>query len=300
MTYTVNEIRRSGGIDSKGVRKYERVFRVYNDDPSTARYDGPLLISSHIPAVRYEIYNLGSGEVDLSAYLKDWEITPISGQLGMWECRLVYDNDRLPTDLKGSQATTPEQASSNTSPDVRPWVLKYGSVTRSELKTKDVNDKKATNSAGVPFSTGLQVPVTFPTISFSLYKATFDPEKLLYINSVNDNDYVTSYFTVLQRQGRITSYTADRVYEFGSFWWQIGITIEINFDKYNPIKILDAGTLYKASLTKPLQPILDKLNGNPVTQPVPLDGAGLPLNAGDPLVFIDFDCYEELDWSALI
>mgnify|MGYP003612427028 CR=1 FL=1 len=297
MANEVREIKREGGIDEKGVRRYTRTFQVITDDYTL----GPGLVATLVPTLLYEPYNLGTGEADLYAILKRKDARPVEGQLGIWEVICEYDSAPLDFGTQGGSSpgagSAPGAGNNQVAPNLRPWVIKCGSNKGTKFLQKDVNNVDVVASNGQPFDPPLEVPTAFPTLQITAYKATFAfATILIYTNAINSD----AWQGFAPRRLRCIEYTATTQYDNGAFFWQIDLTLEYNPDAdWNPVKVLDAGTVYKESMSKPPQPILDS-TGNPVTAPVPLNGAGMPLNAGAALVYLDFTAYREVAFAGII
>lgn len=305
-TYDVKEISRSGAIDDKGVRTYTRVFRVITSNPG----DGPLLITAQVPFVLYETYNLGPGnDLDLAAILKRVDTQPEDVLAGIWQVTMTYDTAQNAVDKgtvqpgttdtpPGGGSGTPGTGNNQTPPDQRPWTLRWGSVQTDRLLVKDLSEEEApvVNSAGQPFDPPISLPSANTTLSITGFTAVGDGSKIKrYMNKVNEH----AFLGWDPGEARCTQYQLTSVYENGAFFWQVDVTIEFKDGGWNPVEVLDAGTLYKKSASLPLQPILDRA-GNPVTAPVPLNGFGEPLTAGADPVYLEFQGYATVDFANLI
>jgi len=228
--------------------------------------------------------------------------------LCFWDCEVQYDTAQDRTDAgtrtPGSMSEPASRGgnSNQAAPNLRPWVYKWGSRHRTVHLTQDrsATPKDVVNAAGQPFDGGLEVPVVNPTLHITGYKligaVTPGAKIIRFADKVNDSLWMGFSFGT----ARCTEYSETTQYEHGMFFWQIDVTIEFQFSGWNPIKVLNAGTMYRLSNIKPLQPIKDR-HGNPVTHPVPLkaDGSG-PLNAEDAPNYLSFTAYASEDFSQLI
>jgi hypothetical protein len=295
LAHEVREIKREGSIDEKGVRRYIRTFQVITDDFTL----GPGLVATLVPTLLYESYNLGTGEQDLFAILKKKDARPVEGQLGMWE--VVCEYDSAPLDF-GTQSgsgigagSSPGAGNNQVAPNLRPWVIKLGSNKTTKVLTKDLNNVEVVNSAGVPFDPPIEVPAAFPTISITAYKATFAFSQILtYTNAINSD----AWQGFPPRRLRCIEYAATTQFENGAFFWQLDVTLEYNPDEdWNPVKVLDASTVWRESMTKPPAPI--EVNGVAVTSPVPICN-GVPVPAGGQPCYLDFTAYREVAFATII
>lgn len=231
--------------------------------------------------------------------------------LGYFYVTVNYDSKL--TDEK-STSTDPKQDDQSTQPDQRPYLV---SVDQSEkdklLAPKDMDDSvmdpddgtigyPVVNSAMTPYDPPPTIPMSCPLVTIEGYKAiaAMGPmaKQNFYANSVNTDDYVLpgTFGRILAGTGRVTKYAIKQVFENNQYWYKFQISIAIKADKWNPVRILNAGCYYIMSNSMPPQPII--VNGKPVTKPVALksDGSG-PLNVGDKPNYIDFVGYLEKTWS---
>lgn len=290
------EVSNTSTISDKGERGYTRKYlvRMVNLD------DRPPALWSAIPIARNSAYPTDSGAVAISASVDFVE-------LGIYEVTFTYTSK--PYD-KGNVSGDPTQTDqSTTTPTSRPWVVKFGSTHGTRLLTKDViTGLPVVNSAGQPFDPTVEIPTSNMTISITTYKDfnTFDPiaKILTYQDAINDTAtlFVVSPATTTvfpARTLRCTEYNPTSQTENGVTYWQVDLTVEYKKDGWNPIDIVNAGTVYIDSMSKPPQPILDK-TGAPISTPIPLDAAGHVLNAGAALVYKSFSGYYERNFGLIL
>jgi hypothetical protein len=340
-TYSVIELDRSGGVDEKGVRHYTRRFQVTTSNP----LDGPAAIARQVPYRLYESYPV-AGEEDPAAILKRVDVQP-QGTLGVWTITLEYDSapneiDRGATrpgaDGQPRAGSTPKEAgqgSNQNPPDQRPWVIKWGAVKTTKFLTRDYSNfvprrapgaalivnprgfvpqpgkdigKPVVNAAGVPFDPPLEVPCSHTTVSITAFSSIADHSNIKrYQNKVNR----VKFMGYKAWQARCTNYGITSQYEQGAFFWQIDVEVEFNEDGWNPVRVINAGTLKKELANPPgpiapgqekfrLRPIIDKVTGQPVTHPVPLDELGGELEAGKDPIYLEFQGYIIADFRKLL
>jgi hypothetical protein len=289
LAYEYREISREGNIDEKGIRYYTRTFQVLTDNFQ----EGPGIVAAYVPVNLYASY-VTPTETDLYAILKKKTARQI--EPGQWEVVCEYDSAPFDTGNQ-SGSSTPGGANNQVAPTSRPWILRFGSNKGTKLLTKDLNNVEVVASNGQPFDPPLEVPTAYPTIQITAYKATFSFSSItLYTNAINSD----AWQGFAPRKLRCIEYAATTQYDNGAYFWQLDVTIEVHPDGFwNPVEILDAGTVYLETGSKPPQPILDS-TGNPVSSPVPLNGAGQPLNAGGSLQYIPFAAYREVPFAAII
>ena len=98
---------------------------------------------------------------------------------------------------------------------------------------------------------------------------------------------------------RCTEYNVTSVQENGLAYWEVNVTLEYRPKAWNPVQVLDAGTVFLKSMSLPPQPILDA-TGNPTSSSVALDGSGHVLTAAGTPVYIDFPGYYETNFAAIL
>lgn len=160
---------------------------------------------------------------------------------------------------------------------------------------------------GQPFDPPPEIPCSNLLISITAFKAltwSAGAKILAYQDSVNDaalamviNPSNTAIFPA--KTVRCTEYGVSNHQENGIYCWQVDLVLEYRVTPWNPVQLLDAGTVYKKSSILPPQPILDK-QGNPINSPVPLNGAGAVLNASAAFSYIDFLAYYEKNFAAIL
>lgn len=289
---------REGYVDAELNRYYTRTFQVIVDSPTY----GPGEVAALVPINMYASWSAGS-DFDFRAILKKKSARMTGQQDGgyVWEVTCEYDSK--PFDQKqGGASPSGNPGQSATEPTARPWQIEFGSnKTTKMLGPKDLDDKAVVASNGQPFDPLPEIPYARPTISITCFKA-IGAESFgnvaLYTNSINAG----AWQGFAAKRVMCTEYKLQSQYEPGWGWfWQKSVSFEIYDEDLNPVKILDAGTYEKGSMSdnKPL-PILDA-TGNPVSSPVSLNGGGgkLPNSATD-LVYLDFTGYREVNWAGII
>jgi len=299
MAYEWRELpTREGSIDEKLIRHYSRSFQVLVDSPTY----GPGEVAALVPLNMFASWAAGS-DIDITALLKKKTSRMTGQQDGGWVWEVVCEYDSAPFDqgTGGSSSESPsgQPGQSQTQPDARPWTIEFGSVKTTKLLAKDVvTDQVVAASNGQPYDPAPEIPAHHPQITITAFKA-INADSMAnvstYTNKVNQG--VWQGFadqTVL-----CTEYKLSSQYEHGSWWWQKTVVLEVNPDApWNPILILDAGTVTRKSMTEPFVPIADG-TGQPVTSPVPLLN-GQPLPFGSEPQYLPFNGYFKTSFANII
>lgn len=291
----VKELSRSGNIDEQGYRSYRREFLVRTDDP----LDGPLTVAAGVPVPFYSVYNLGGGEVDLFARCKRQDATPVPGELYLWRFTADYDSKPLDLNIGSNGGMTPSgepQPFNAVAPNLRPWMIKFGSTQIEEVITTDysVPSKRVVASNGQPFE-GLSVTRSIAQFTVTGWTVLPGFDKVqTYVNTVNDAPFLGFAANTL----KCVDYQIQSVYEQNAYFFQRDITLQIAQTDWD-IRVLDAGTYETVSSSKPNEAIKDS-TGNPVDAPYPLDGNGRKLAPGLPLTYLLFKGYPKRNYNFLV
>jgi hypothetical protein len=288
----------TGSVDNKGVRTYTRNFLVAMQYLSDAP---PAVWGIGFPSIhRYDPH-----PGDFGALAVSLDCDPEGDQVGIYNVKITYTSK--PFD-DGNQTTDPTQTDQSTPPPDRPWTIKLGSVHGTRLLgPKDLAGKAVVNSAGQPYDPPPEIPCSNLQISITAYKDLTwgaGAKILQYQDSINNaalamviNPSNTAVFPA--KTVRCTEYSVTNHSENGAYYWQVDLVLEYRIKPWNPVSVLDAGTVYKKSMSLPLQPILDE-TGQPVHSPVPLNGAGGVLLAGGALAYNDFQGYYEQNFATIL
>jgi len=226
---------------------------------------------------------------------------------GFWIVDYEYSTETEEKKDGDNNQQNPQDGDKDKQPDLRPWTISMDSVSTTELLAPlDKAGVKVTASNGQPFIPAIEVPGHRPTITISGMKPIAAVDSILHIqtfhNKVNLNPWTFTTGAGLTRFAaktvRVTKDSWKSVYEQNQFWWQFDISLEIKFDGWNPIKVVDMGTYEKVSLSLPPRPIM--VDGQPVTSPVPLNGAGMRLADLADLHYLEFQGYGEVDFALMI
>jgi hypothetical protein len=302
-TFTARLKSRSGGISDDGHRSYTVVYQVESDSLNVE----PDAVEDAVGIAYYAPY-----PTDPAARLKRKSVSQEGSELYFHSVTLEYDTKPSPFDkgtAEAGGAATPSEPGTNsgaTPPNLRPWVVKWGSVQTEVPLEKDrtVNDeyptgKPVVNSAGQPFDPPVMVPSSNPTLTITAFRLLQRSDLILvFMDAVN----AFPFFGWPPGHARCTSYSVTSQYEQGAFFWQVDVTVEFRKKAWNPIRVLDAGTVKKTGSELDgykYRPCTDGL-GQAVTSPVPLDGFGGQLAAGGTPVYLEFNGHDYADFSQLI
>lgn len=313
MAYATTNVSVSGSFDN-GIRKYTRTYLVTTDQTSC----GPGQIATFAPGYWGDYWVHGS-EVDVWARLKTKTATCMGDGTGgfLWTVVCEYDSSPAGKSEGGADPSTASEpaVTAQQSPPDRPWTIEVGSTKTSKILTTDINDdpilykkadgtivnastKSITNSSGQPFDPPVEMPAFHGTLTIGLFKS-ISSDNFVNVKTYTNRINSTTFLGFTAGSLLVTEYKLTSQYEQGSYFWHKHVTLEIHPETWNPVQVLDAGTMWKESGSKPLQAILDK-SGNPVTSPVPLDGLGKPLNANGDLVYMTCNGYKKISFAGLI
>lgn len=269
-----------GSIDSRWQRTYTRSWRVQCD----SRRDGPVTARSAagIPALGTS-YEVTSTEKDTGSYVQSitcrCESASANPDHAQWKVTASYG----PYD-----ATAWSQ-----NPIEWPLKLSWSWAQYERIIWADVDGNPILNSAGDPFSDPVTIDDSRPVLRVTRNEATFDPALVdLYRDKVNSGAFCGAPAGYV----KMAAPTAELAFnpDAGGFYYVVTYEFHFNRDGWKK-SILDQGFAEKVS--GKLKPIMNQ--GQKVDEPVPLNGSGARLPVGGTAVFLEFDVYEEADFSAL-
>lgn len=308
-TLTARLKSRSGGIDADGHRSYTMVYQVESDSLNVE----PDIVEDAVGIAYYAPY-----PTDLAARLKRKTVSQEGSELYFHQVVLEYDTRPSAADAgtvtPGEPGSAPAEAGANagqTPPNLRPWVLKWGSVQSERPLESDLDGNAVTNSANQKFDPPIMIPVAMTTLSITAFRLQAQSDKIQrFLNKVNSR----TFLGYPKYHARCTDYQITSQYEQGAYYWQVDVTITFKEpgsvvgpdSGWNPVRVLDAGT---AEYSDPdgsgrkYRSIVDAM-GQPVSQPVPLNGDGEKATpaflADNGPVYLKFRAYKEDDFAQLI
>lgn len=234
-------------------------------------------------------------------------LTQQEGDGVVWIAEIPYSSRPFGTNQQPDDAQqAPARTQTNwETPELRPpnWsfdrkeymrVLEFDAINVDGLG----NPIRVLNSAGYPFDPPVEVPSSNLLIRIEFWKATLN---LTNLRDTWDrvNNAVWQGFAA--RTLRVNDLSAKSTYEKAGSggllaFWTINLELEYKESKWNPIKILDQGTVEKVLISGNyfLRKVADDV-GNPA--PIPLNGGGQRLAPGADLVYLSFNGYKEIDFS---
>jgi hypothetical protein len=269
-------------------REYTRKFRVFTSD----RYDGPAVIRATTngmgqPALPIigNSYFVNSSEKDLGSFASQityqQEIGEANGNTGQWLVTVQY--------------TPYDAAMFGTDPTAWPIKIRFTGQKYEKVLYADQAGNPIVNSAGDPFSDPVTVDDSrsLITIQRNELVSSFDfTLSETYRDTVN-NAVWNGFDTKTVKCATID--TSDPTYDSNNqvYYLEVVYLFEINRDTWVK-KILDQGF---SELDGSGNPKAITNAGQPVSDPVPLDGSGHRLGSGGTPVYLSFDAYPDKDFS---
>ena len=179
------------------------------------------------------------------------------------------------------------------------------------------------NSVMVPFDPPLESDYFRTSINISVNFQDFNQDQFkTFVNTVNAAQITVNrvgfQLTLAPFTGKITNINGTRRSRNGKIFWQGDLELQVDDVFTWRVDVLDRGYVGRAcdgdpngeggnwdDYTDPpkdgraqVQVIRDR-NGDPITEPVRLDGKGQPLKCNDADIFIRYSVYPELNWLPL-
>lgn len=240
-------------------------------------------------------------EEDLGSYLQGVEVQTLEGGL-QHKVLLSF----APYDFKvDGGADNPQAASWIMAPFAAPPTLRWGSSSEDFAVTHDRDGVAILNTVGDPFDPPIQLPVSIPVLTVSRVLKSFDPTWITYFkDSVNGAEWLGWPLESVLCQ----EITADRFYDadWGWLWRQetqfafrpslvVEGATETTVDPGWAVQILNAGM--RAKLPGGEVGAV-RIDGQPISKPVPLSADGRYLPAEDPH-YLSFNVRRTADFSLL-
>lgn len=280
---------RGGSINHLYERRYTRVFDVETDDPNT----GPIAVRAHEDIPKIGDFYHGSGEpygdeFDLGSFVNSVECQNTDETGTAWKVTVQYE----PWDPF------------NDDPSLRKVRVTFGGERTERVVDFDKNGVPIRNSAGDRFGDPVTVDdhITTMVITRCEYVSDFDlglaSQYSDTINSLSWNGFGVNYL----KMGIIT--TSEEQYDSLTQRWYYVVTYPVQVGRLPWRKrLLDqgfnelAGGPYYGGGDVKTVPIMNE--GQPVADPVALDGEGHRLEVGGEPVTLTFDVFDEADWTGL-
>jgi hypothetical protein len=280
---------REGSVDQNFLRRYVRVFRVITNDPN----DEASIVgaATGIPAL-YDTYVTANAS-DLGSRVIDIQPSQSEDNPRFWQVAVEYSGAENP-------------------PEVAPDV-KWGSNKEQRTFERDIFGDAILNSAGQFFDPPPEGDDSRPTLVITRNETLYNPAlATIYQDAVNSDTWTIvapamTPFVALPGEAKCMSIEAQYHEEKNYAWWSV--TYSFEFRRVDTSvgltgwikQILDQGRYQRSTDdTNKLTPCLDD-KGQPVDDPVPLDGSGAQLSDPSPTnaVWLTRQVYKQLPFTAL-
>lgn len=183
-------------------------------------------------------------------------------------------------------------------PEARETTYTWGTETRQEIFTVDADGVAILNSAKDPFVPAVETTINDLTLTVTRNEVAFDAEaKRNLLNRVNSEAFTVAGYAAEAQEALMRKITGVSKTELGVRYYEV--TYELVFRKHDPaflnpagvvvidnawtLRLLDQGLNYISAAGPPIvtSPILGE-DGQPITQPVLLDGAGQKGDRSNP------------------
>lgn len=255
-----------------------------NDGPQVCMIGAPFVGPDPLPLIG-SLYSVGN-DFDFSAFCHDISFEQNPQRLKEWTATAHYKT----LDDQGQQEDV-----QSTNPLTRPIHYRIEHEHWTRVVEKDKDGVAIKNSAGVPFDTGVELDDSYMVLiaekNFSTLQQIIDLNTN-FAMKVNNDPF---------KGGQIREWlcrpiaSSDIQYENGVAFYRATFHLAYKPGKWD-VDILDRG--FSELNGGVLRDILDK-NKQPITEPWPLNGAGVKLPEGSPLVFVTKRLRGEAAFSGL-
>jgi hypothetical protein len=268
---------RSLGINQKGDREAERLFRIRTDSKTESLSD--LRTATGLPNM-FSAHPDDSGTVVVDIAVAQHEDDPFS-----WDVTLRY-------------SSVLDNGEQDENPLNQPAVIEYGSAQFQVVAVRDISGNAVVNSARMFFDPPVMVDQSRPVIRITKNKASFSASQAMaYQDAINTD----SWLGIAPYCGKVAHYGGVKRYKNidGLLlpYWEVSLEVQVKHDTWI-FYLLDQGYFQLVSNVR--QPIRLTGNGETVPGPAWLDGAGAALPDGTSTpVFLEYHLLRELPFSAL-
>lgn len=270
--------KRKGRASAQGQdwrRTYTRIFQVL-----TTPDVGPLKVRTSVGLAIGDIYSFGS-ESDTGAFVDAIEAVCDDDSSKSWTVTVQYgpwDPNVFPLNPIEEQPR-----------------VSWGWAQFQEAVTKDRDGSPIQNTAHLPFNPSRMRDQSRPILAISRNQSTFD---LDLADSLRDTVNNATWWGADAGKVKISNISGTRLYnaDAGGYFWEVQYEFQFNRMGWAD-RPLNAGLMqFNASGTK-----WEKIyhNGSEVSEPFPLSESGHALAKGDDPFYLEFDIYEESDFSLL-
>lgn len=271
--------KRSGGKKLPNDRDYSRTFRVEVDDPDDR--ESIVLAADSVPA-------LGDPHPDdASAWCESLAVQCVDEGGKLWEVTAKY-------------SSTADAGSAADNPLSRPVTITWEDYEFEEPVELDVLGKPVLNSAGQAFDPPPTRVASRPVVVFTKNQAEFNASLAQQYKNKSNSD---TWWGLSAGQAKVASIRAsEEKEENGITYYEVRYEIHLNEDGWKK-RILDQGRMERITFESTdyviYRAIIDPETKRPVTDPVPLNGAGGPLSDDGGPVFLEFDFYGSVPFAPL-
>jgi hypothetical protein len=278
---------RSGELNDEFIRNYTRCFQVRTDSPLS----GPEVAVSLVSALTGALYS--SYPTDAFALLKSFKPQQDSESPLWWTVQVEYSSQ---TKVQSQQDPVPWN---------RPPVITGSFQKVEKVAERDKDGNLICNSAIMSFDPPILIEVAQGTVTVQqnvqLTDAglNFTTQYACY-GCVNSNDLFLNFFP--PDSCRYDGWEFQQEEFSGSPYWSLkwSFSVNLNTDTFtgdwNNLQVLDAGLV---ELVDGEWKNIKDANGNPVSQPVLLDGAGQKLPPAGVPVYLTVSPYTRKDFSTI-
>lgn len=296
--------------DQTAVRRYKRLWLVRTN----SMLSGPLEVTDDARFPKKFAYykgltkvTAGDEEYDYGATLRQYDVRRTDDPF-THVVEANYSSERNaarrvsedPHKLEGAGQQKGDKSEQN--PLLRPPEIRFGTEKYKKPVWQDAAGNAVVASNGERFDPPLEIDQSRLTITVVKNYAAYPVEKIqTYQDTVNDPDWTFSAnLKFAKRTVKCNGINGDSVAEQGMFFWKVTFQFSVRYEGWN-VKPLNVGT-YTTDAQGAVHVILDPRTGTPVTTPVPLDAAGLPLSLVPPIAYTygNFQPYAYQDFNQLL
>jgi hypothetical protein len=280
----------TSSVNDKGETEYTRLFRVVTSSPLVANL--AVRTAAKIPKIG-DVYATTT-EFDATSLCRRVQPQQDSEAPRVWEVRVEYG----PPEAESGQQ--------NPNPLLRSAVVAWGFTQASRPVWKDKDGKPIQNSAGDWYDPPPEIDDSRPVLTVSRNEPAFNSSiAIAYQDAINSD----SFMGFSPGQAKVAGISATSQTENNFFFWSVTYEFHFRRDGWQ-VSILDAGRNYKTQdgNLAPIPQLGVKEDGTTfpmkntaVPEPIPLDGAGLPIRSPNPsnVKYRDFKVYRELPFANL-
>lgn len=308
----------SGNLAEDGTRTFRRAFLVNYGNLGGQDADELRGILAHIE-VNLPVAFLSSHPAYPFALARTVDIKN-AGTPELWMAEIGYSSKPLietqavsptnanPAEPEVNPAAPSAPSTNNVQADQRPAMFRVSNWTEPRILEFDAaTGARVVNSADDPFDPPFEVERTNYTFSFTFFRSPANlnwPAREVLMDCVNDRPWKILGRGYPIGTLRCTKVECQYVWDKGpggalSLFWQIDVELKYKRGGWHA-RLLDQGRREKivgATLPDGTRPItrvmMTDQAGQPIADPVPLDGNGRRLATGGTLSYLDFKAYPE-------